>query len=439
MTSRSTPLTAPSTVGYARSQDLLARAKRTAPGGVHSSFRVKGSPSPLFYTHGKGSHLWDADGNEYIDFAMAFGPLILGHSHPAVNEAVRNSLDAGQLYAGQHEDEVLLAELMVEALPNADQVRFGQSGTEMDQLALRLARSVTGRRRVVRFIGHYHGWLDPLFVDPAVDPFPSQNPALTAGQSAASAQDVIMIPWNDIDAVRGVFAEADDIAAVFMEPILSNIGMIMPREGFIDEVRGLCEANGALLVLDEVITGFRVAMGGAQEFLSTSAHLSVYAKAMASGYPVAALAGSEEIMSGLTAPNFMHGGTYNTGRTTMAAAVATMQVLRDENPYPRMHELGGTLITGIRELATAHDVDLVVEGIGPVFQTRFGPEGGVFDRRSYIERADAAMADRFLWALQDRGVRLTHRGTWFFSAAHTDEDVQRTLEAVDGALGEITR
>jgi len=423
---------------YAGSLALIERASRSTPGGVHSSFRLKGSPAPLVYSRGEGSRLWDVDDNCYVDYAMAFGPHVLGHCHPAVSEAVAATLGTGQLWAGQHLGEIELVEAMLEVLPNAEQIRLGQSGTEMDQLALRLARAATGRRRVIRFAGHYHGWLDPLFVDPATDPFPAQDAPLTSGQSAAAAADVVVIPWNDLEAVRAVFETyPDEVAAVFMEPILSNVGMIMPRDGYIDAVRELCEQQGALLVLDEVITGFRVRLGGAQELLGTRGHLTVYAKAMASGYPVAALAGPADVMSLLGGPDVMHGGTYNTGLSAVAAALATVRVLREENPYPQMEEVGGALIQGISSLAAGRGIELAVDGIGPVFQTRFGPDGGVHDRRTYSERSDTQLADRFLWELQDRGVRITHRGTWFLSAAHTMADVEQTLEAVDGALGAL--
>lgn len=436
-TNLQTPPTDVRSQRYARSQELIERASRTTPAGVHSSFRLKGSPTPLVYERAEGSRLWDVDGNCYVDYAMAFGPHVLGHGHPAVTEAVASVLGTGQLWAGQHLREIELVEEMVEILPNAERIRLGQSGTEMDQLALRLARAATGRRRVIRFAGHYHGWLDPLFVDPATDPYPAQGAPLTPGQSAAAAADVVVIPWNDVDAVAAVFDAHDDVAAVFMEPILSNVGMIMPRPGYIEAVRELCEKNGALLVLDEVITGFRVRLGGAQELLDVRGHLTVYAKAMASGFPVAALAGPADVMDLLATPAVMHGGTYNTGISAVAAALATVRVLRDTNPYPQMMEVGGALIDGIRALAQRHGVELSVDGIGPVFQTRFGPAGGVHDRQTYMERSDPALADRFLWALQDRGVRITHRGTWFLSASHTHADVEETLEAVDGALGAL--
>lgn len=340
-TNLQTPPTDVRSQRYARSQELIERASRTAPAGVHSSFRLKGSPTPLVYERAEGSRLWDVDGNCYVDYAMAFGPHVLGHGHPAVTEAVASVLGTGQLWAGQHLREIELVEEMVEILPNAERIRLGQSGTEMDQLALRLARAATGRRRVIRFAGHYHGWLDPLFVDPATDPYPAQGAPLTPGQSAAAAADVVVIPWNDVDAVAAVFDAHDDVAAVFMEPILSNVGMIMPRPGYIEAVRELCEKNGALLVLDEVITGFRVRLGGAQELLDVRGHLTVYAKAMASGFPVAALAGPADVMDLLATPAVMHGGTYNTGISAVAAALATVRVLRDTNPYPQMMEVGG--------------------------------------------------------------------------------------------------
>jgi glutamate-1-semialdehyde 2,1-aminomutase len=384
-----------------------------------------------------GSRLWDVDGNEYVDYAMGFGPHILGHSPPQVVEAVRECLAQGQLYAGQHPAEIEFAELLVDVLPHAERVRIGQSGTEMDQLAVRLARAYTGRQRLVRFGGHYHGWLDPLFVEPGTDPGPDQEPPLTAGQSRAAAGDVILLPWNDLDAVRRTLGPGSDVAAVIMEPILNNTGAIMPLTGYLEGVAELCRDSGTLLVFDEVITGFRVGLGGAQARLGVPADLAVYAKALGSGFPVAALAGRAELLD-LTRDVVMHGGTYNTGVSATVAALATVRTLAQDDPYPGIYRTGETLMEGLRTVAEKRGVDLAVEGLGPVFHTRFGPKGGVHDLRTFRERSDGDLGRRFIVALQDEGVRVTPRGTWFVSAAHDDGDIDRTLEAAGRALDSLT-
>jgi glutamate-1-semialdehyde 2,1-aminomutase len=420
---------------YVNSSRAHSEARAFIAGGVNSSFRSGGDPCPLTFVRGEGSHIIDVDDNDYIDYALGMGPLILGHSSSTVTKAVTDVLSRGQLFAGQHQEEVELARLLVEAIPCAERVRLGQSGTEMNLLALRIARAHTGRQKFIRFVGHYHGWADPLLIDAnhAID-----TPGITPGQSSAAASDACVLDWNDLPALEQVLEQQrHEVAAIIMEPILCNTGVIQPRPGYLQGVRRLADTYGVILIFDEVITGFRVGIGGAQGLLDVKPDLATFAKALASGFPMAALAGRLDLMSMLADGVVMHGGTYNTGLTATAAALATMRLLISSDPYPAIYRSGEILMEGISAAAHSLDVPLVVEGLGPVFHTRFGPPEQVHDFKSYHANSDTSLRRTFVKLLQDQGIRITSRGTWFMSTAHTDDDIDRTLARVERALAGV--
>ncbi len=427
---------------YARSVALYAEACAALAGGVSSNFRLGGQPVPLFFERGEAARLYDVDGNVYLDYALGMGPNILGHAPASVNRAVAEMLPRGQLFAGQHRPEVELARRVQEYVPCAELVRFGLSGSEMVQAALRLARAYTGRPKVVKFEGHYHGWFDTILVGVAPpldgpeskDAFALDLPS--AGQSRAAAEDVAVLPWNDPEAVRRYLeAHADGTAAVIMEPILCNTGVIDPRPGYLDEVRGLCDHYGVVLIFDEVITGFRVGLGGAQRRLGVTPDLAVFAKALGAGFPIAALAGRQPIMELAGNGSVLHGGTFNANLVSVTAALATLgELSRDAGRvYVEMEERGGRLIRGLRALAERAHVPLLVQGVGTVFNTTFTDQPAVTDYRSY-RRSDLARQRRFLLELQHHGVRPTSRGTWFLSTAHTDADIEATLSVAETVL-----
>jgi glutamate-1-semialdehyde 2,1-aminomutase len=436
------PSEAPATAGrYASSTTAFERASRSLAGGVSSNFRAGGDPVPLFFERGEGAHLVDIDGNDYVDYVLGMGPGILGHAPAPVVRAVRDQAERGQLFAGQTRAEVELAEHFQRIVACAERVRFGSSGTEMVQAALRLARAATGREVVAKFEGHYHGWLDPILasVAPPLDEAgPDDAPIIhlpSRGQLAASADQVVVLPWNDPAAVERMFTGPgrERIAALILEPILCNTGVIPPDPGFLDAVRRLTRANGTILIYDEVITGFRVALGGAQEVTGVTPDLAVFAKAMGSGFPIAALAGSRDLME-LTSRGVLHGGTYNANASSIVAANATIETLAADGgaAYQHIARMGTRLMDGLRGHAARLGSDLLVQGLGAAFNTTFG-RGPVRDYRSYA-RTDLARQRRFLRALQDRGVRVTSRGTWFLSAAHSEADIERTLTAAADAL-----
>jgi glutamate-1-semialdehyde 2,1-aminomutase len=424
----------PMAARYQRSSDAHERRQAVIAGGVNSNVRLAGFPVPLTIARADGALLWDVDGNEYLDYAAGMGPMILGHSHPAVNDAVCDAVTRGQLFAGQSELEAEFAELFVGALPWIESIRIGLTGTEMDLLAARIARAVTGRHKILRFAGHYHGWLDPLFVDPAGErPTPDDVP-IGAGQSRAAAADVLLAEWNDLDAVEAALS-GGDVACVLMEPVMCNTGLIAPDPGYLEGVKALCEQHGALLVIDEVITGFRFGLTGAQGMFGVTGHISVYAKAVASGFPLAVLGSTTELLAAVGRGEINHSGTYNAGVTSVAAGVATLRHLVDTDPYPEMDARTQRLADGLRIAAESASVDLAVDHIGgPVLQTRFGGAGPIRSRAAFAANSDPVALASFLTVLQECGVRPTSRGIWFVSAVHHDDVIGRTLDAAAEAL-----
>jgi glutamate-1-semialdehyde 2,1-aminomutase len=314
---------------YRKTIAAYDEACQVLAGGVSSNFRMGGQPAPLFFERAEGPYLYDVDGNRYVDYVLGMGPCILGHAPREVVDAVATTLNLGQLYAGQHRLEVDLARKVQEMVPCAELVRFAGSGSEVVQAAFRLARAYTGRSKIVRFEGHYHGWIDTALISPRATEeelgsyeAPNTVPG-SRGQVRSALEDLIVLPWNDLEVLRRTLERhAGEIAGVIMEPILCNTGVILPRPGYLEGVRDLTARLGIVLIFDEVITGFRVALGGAQARLGVTPDLATYAKAIANGFPLAAVAGRREIMD-LLNQGVVHGGTYNASPATAAAAAAT--------------------------------------------------------------------------------------------------------------------
>ena len=312
---------------YAKSIELYERTRKHLAGGVSSNVRYASTPVPLFFERGEGARLYDVDGNVHIDYVLGNGPAILGHAPRPVIEAVARSLADGQVYAGQHPRETELAERLTGLLPGAEVVRFTTSGTEAVLMAIRLARAFTGRTRILKFEGHYHGWSDQAYISarpPLNEAGPADAPVPVAGSPGmppSVLDDVVVAGWNDLDAVAAAFERhPDEIAGVIMEPVMVNGGAVVPADGYLAGVRDLCRAKGALLICDEVITGFRVALRGAQARLGVTADLAIYAKAVAAGFPLAMVGGRRDVMDTLLDKGVMHGGTYNGNVQSMAAA-----------------------------------------------------------------------------------------------------------------------
>lgn len=428
-----------------KSRELFERASAHIAGGVSSDAR-RMSPVPLFVSHAKGSELWDVDGNHYIDYVLGQGPNLLGHVAPEVRDAVIEQVSKGISYAAQHELESEVAERLCRMVPSAEKVRFNSVGSEAVHAALRLARGHTGRKKIVKFEGHYHGWFDTVLfsVHPDLDSAgPADRPVAvpgTIGQTPHAEDELIILPFNDVSAIRRVFeSQGSDIAAVILEPLLCNTGAISPVPGYLEALRELATQYGALLIFDEIITGFRLAPGGAQEYLGVTPDLSVFGKAMAGGMQVSALAGRADVMDDISSGKVAHAGTFNSHPVAMAAAAATLKILDEdrETIYPALRERGTRLMTGLREAASANGVPLLVEGPGPLFQTYLTDKTEVLNYREFVATNRARMAELHL-AMLDRGVSIVPRGLWFLSSAHTDEQVDETVDVFVSALGLAT-
>jgi glutamate-1-semialdehyde 2,1-aminomutase len=431
---------------YEKSRELHERALRVLAGGVSSEFRKSTAPHPLFYREGAGSRIWDVDGNEYLDFTLSQGPLILGHRHPEVEEAVAAASRRGQAFAGQHLAELELAEKLQKAIPCAELLRFSLSGSEADHAALRLARAATGREKFVRFEGQYHGWFDNVawgIAAPSPEALGDRSSPVshpwTQGLPRTSCGESILLPWNDLPLLEKVVRErAGEIAAIITEPVMCNSGCLPPEPGFLEGLRRICDEHGIVLIFDEVITGFRLAMGGAQEHFGVVPDLAVFGKALGSGHPISVLAGRRSLMQRIAEGKVIHAGTLNSGVASVAASLATLGVLERERVHARLFRLGALLMAGLRAAAKETGHALRVQGPGPMFHAGFTALGRAKEYRDLFAD-DRARYAAFVSALQDRGVRVIGRGLWYVSAAHTEDDVARCLGVVREVLGGMNR
>lgn len=424
---------------YPVSRAWFERAQRSLAGGVSSQFRMFNSPHPMFYRRAAGSRIWDEDGNELIDFTLAQGPLILGHSHPEILSRVKRAMDAGQLFAGQFELEVLLAEKLQQLIPAAERIRFGSSGSEAAHTALRLARYATEKTKFIKFEGHYHGWLDSVSF--SVDP-PAASPLGAAvpwggGIPENLREEVVVLPWNDLEAVeRTLSARGDSIGALITEPIMANQGCIEPQPGYLAGLRELCDRHDVALIFDEIITGFRVDLGGAQRRYGVTPDLAIFGKALASGFPLSAIVGRERFMAPLERHEVYHAGTLNANNASVAAALATVELLERDDAVllRRLAETGKTLRDELRRLGEKHRLPLRVHGPGPMFHVGFTQRSEIRDYRDTLD-FDTARYREFCTCMLALGVRLIGRGIWYVSAAHSSEDAELSLAAADTALG----
>jgi len=424
----------------ARSREAFERAGRLIPGGVNSPARAFGAVGgqPIFIARGEGARLYDLDGNDYLDYVGSWGPLILGHCHPRVVRAVEEALHKGASFGAPTELETQLAELIVDAVPSVEMVRLVSSGTEASMSAIRLARGFTGRDVIIKFAGCYHGHVDALLVAAGSSATTLGVPN-SPGVPRGCTQDTLILRYNDPQALADAFAaHGERIAGVILEPVVGNMGVVSPAPEFLTELRRLTEQHGALLIYDEVITGFRLAYGGAQALLRQSPDLTVLGKVVGGGLPVGAYGGRADVMSQvMPAGPVFQAGTLSGNPLAMAAGVATLLELRERPPYGRLEALGARLAEGLDQAATAAGVPHRVQRVGSML-TLFFTDTPVTDYDT-AKTSDTARFAKFFWAMMDRGVYLpcSQFEAAFVSAAHTEADVNRTIAAAKDALAEL--
>ena len=424
------------------SSAAFARARTLIPGGVNSPARAFGAVGgePLFIDRGEGPWLFDLDGNRYLDYIGSWGPLILGHCHPAVIRAVTEALAKGSSFGAPTKAESRLAELVLGAIPSMERVRFVSSGTEAAMSALRLARGATGRDKVVKFAGCYHGHVDSLLVA-AGSAATTLGVPTSPGVTKGCAQDTIVLPYNDPQALEDAFhAYPGAIATVMVEPVAGNMGLVPPSPEFRLAMRQLTRRHGALLIYDEVMTGFRLALGGAQELLGDEPDLTALGKILGGGLPVAAYGGKREVMEKvMPAGPVYQAGTLSGNPLAMAAGIATLTELKKTNPYPRLEMLGARLENGLRALCAKHQVPATINRLGSMW-TLFFTASPVTDYAT-AKACDTVRFGRFFWAMMDRGVYLpcSQFEAAFNSVLHDEVQIDLTLAAADEALGDISR
>jgi glutamate-1-semialdehyde 2,1-aminomutase len=417
---------------HSRSQTAFVRAKRLIPGGVNSPARAFGGVGgePIFFSRGEGAYLYDLDGNRYIDYIGSWGPMILGHGHPRVRTALHEAVDRGTSFGAPTEAESELAELIIQAVPSVDKVRLVNSGTEATMSAIRLARGYTGREVIVKFAGNYHGHVDSLLVaagSAAATLSVPNSPGVTAG----TAKDTLILRYNDAQGLADAFRQhGSRIAGVIVEPIVGNMGTVLPTPEFLRALREETQRAGALLIFDEVITGFRVAYGGAQSLFNIRPDLTTLGKIVGGGLPVGAYGGRSEIMDRiLPAGPVFQAGTLSGNPLATAAGIATLKVLRDEPPSERLERLGGQLEAGLTAAAKAVGVEHSIARVGSMLTLFFNSQRVVdWDTAS---RCDTKRYSRWFWNLIERGVYLpcSQYEALFVSAAHSEADIAATVAA----------
>ena len=433
----------PQAMNLRESESLYERALIAIGGGVTSAARRSPAGNPVYMERGSGPHLWDVDGNRYIDFALGFGTCLLGHAAACVREAVHVQLDRALSFGGGHRHEVEASELLVSLIPNAEQCLFSSTGTDAVLAAVRIARAVTGRAMIIKMEGSYHGSSDALFVNVWPDVTAGDlgaNPAVhpeSEGMSPGTAADVLVAPYNDLAAVEQLLtARGDEIACVVVEPVQSMSGCIGPVPGYLEGLRAATRKSGSLLIFDEVITGFRLALGGGQQFFGVDADLATFGKAMAGGMPLSAVAGSRDVMEPASSYRVHHAGTFNGNPLACAAGVAAMTYFRDNAAalYPRIHELGERLAAGWREVSPR----LSVRGVGPMQYLSVGePAAGV---RAIRDLHGGDYQGYLLLARQllRHGVHLlAAKGLCYVSACHEESDIDAAVAALAEALAEL--
>lgn len=424
---------------FETSYQLFEESKKTLTSGVSSNLRLAMKPVPVFIEEAKGARMFDVDGNEYIDYIMAYGPQILGHSNSVIVDAVQKQVEKGQTFGAQHRGEIALSKRITENVPCAELVSFSSTGSEAVQVALRLARAFTNRKKIIRFEGHYHGWIDTIFTQFGNDHDNLNSNSLkpgTSGQSISALTDVVVLPWNDIVTLEQYLIENhEDVAAIISEPFMCNSGCISPLPGYMERVRELSSELGIVLIFDEVITGFRLGLGGAQKRLGITPDLVTLGKAVAGGLPLSAVAGKKDIMSLIASGKVNHMGTLNGNPLCTASAIAGIDYLskNDGEVYKTMEKQTDKLISNFQLIAKKYKVPLLINRVGSVFHTMFIDLTEVTKFEEF-EKRDSELFAQFAEYLLQEGITVRPSGLWYLSTAHTEKDIEETIDAVDKAF-----
>ncbi len=422
------------------SQSHFTRARQSIPGGVNSPARAFGAVGgdPLIIDRGDGAYLWDIDGNQLVDYVGSWGPHILGHRHPEVVSALETTLAKGTSFGAPTTLETELAEAVIAAVPSVEKVRMVNSGTEATMSAIRLARGHTGRDKVIKFAGCYHGHVDSLLVQAGSGALTHGVPS-SPGVPAGCAADTVALPFNDAQELATTLENiGSEVACVILEPVVGNMGVVAPVDGFLESCRQLCTTHGCLLIFDEVMTGFRVAFGGAQSLYNVTPDMTTMGKIVGGGMPVGAYGGSAEIMNSISPDGPVYqAGTLSGNPLAMACGLATLKVLQDTNPYDRLDEVTSRLVDGLDQAATDAGLDHVVARVGSMFTLFFNSEP--VTSYDVSARNDTERFAAYHRGMLDHGIYLpcSQFEANFVSAAHTDEDIDATLAAARAVLSDI--
>lgn len=425
-----------------KSKELFTKAQKGMINGVASSIhKYSWQEYPLYMERGKGSKIYDVDGNEYIDYMMGFGPIVLGYSNEVVNKAVAEQLQKATQIAAPTENLVRLTDKICEIIPSAEKVStYYNSGTEADMHAVRLARAYTGKDKIVKFEGGYHGWSDELKISAEAETVAALGPrnkpfALKHYPGQRDADETIVMPFNDLELLEELFRRrGNEIACVILEQVLLNTHPVFPMEGFLEGLRELTTKYDIMLIFDEVITGFRLSLGGAQQYFGVTPDISVFAKAMGNGYPISAVVGREDVVKALTAT----AGTFNGNPICVAASIATISELEKPGVYEEMQRKSQVLVDGTLALAKKHGIKMWGKATGGIWAINVGVDRPLKDYRDVLVSIDTQLYQKFTSGCLDRGIRLNPwRGRYYITTEHTDEDIKKTLAVFEDVFEEI--
>ncbi|MES2844662.1 MAG: aspartate aminotransferase family protein [Pseudomonadota bacterium] len=434
------------------SQSLFERGMKVLVEGVSSASRGPATfgGAPRYMSHGAGARLYDVDGREYIDWMMAFGALPLGHAHPAIVETITREIARGSHFATALEVEVEVAEMLVALLPHVDKVRFANTGTEACMAAFRLCRGHTGRRKIIKFEGHYHGWWDSVLLN--TNPMPAaalghpNSPIRITDSSGileGALADTIVVRWNDVEALeRAMALHGPDAACVVTEGVMSNMGVIPPKPGYLHRMQELCQQYGALFYLDETVTGFRLAAGGCAELYGLTPDIVTYGKALGGGLPMAMIGGRADVMAGLEWGKVLHFGTHNAGRLALHVTKTMLETMLadDQAGFTRIKDLGLKMADTVRQVArTSNRHGIVVQGVNSMFQIFFTDQPEITDYRDFCTHVDRAKFRDFALRLMDKGIYMNPSATLhsLSSIVHTEADIATTAKAMAEVLEEM--